>query len=150
LTDRTTSAIIKIQNNKPLNDPKEKEIGTMTKKMTKKDYFNELKNIPAVAENEALMNFIDHEIDLLNRKNTSSTGEKKMTATQKANEELKVVILEVLKAHKEPMTITEMMKADARLGELTNQKISAVIRLMLKEETVDRIEDKKKAMFKPM
>jgi hypothetical protein len=43
-----------------------------------------------------------------------------------------------------------MMKADARLGELTNQKISAVIRLMLKEETVDRIEDKKKAMFKPM
>ena len=122
----------------------------MTKKMTKKDYFNELKNIPAVAENEALVNFIDHEIDLLNRKNTSSTGEKKMTATQKANEELKVVILEVLKAHTEPMTITEMMKADARLGELTNQKISAVIRLMLKEETVDRIEDKKKAMFKPM
>lgn len=150
LTDHTTSAIIKIQNNKSLNDLEEKEIGIMTKKMTKKDYFNELKNIPAVAENEALVNFIDHEIDLLNRKNTSSTGEKKMTATQKANEELKVVILEVLKAHKEPMTITEMMKADARLGELTNQKISAVIRLMLKEETVDRIEDKKKAMFKPM
>ena len=64
----------------------------MTKKMTKKDYFNELKNIPAVAENEALMNFIDHEIDLLNRKNTSSTGEKKMTATQKASSVLKRLV----------------------------------------------------------
>ena len=117
----------------------------MTKKMTKKDYFNELKNIPAVAENEALMNFIDHEIELLEKKNSS---EKKPTATQKANEGLKVVILEVLKAHKDPMTITEMMKANAELGELTNQKISAIIRLMLKEETVDRIEDKKKAYFK--
>ena len=59
----------------------------MTKKMTKKDYFNELKNIPAVAENEALMNFIDHEIELLEKKNSS---EKKPTATQKANEGLKV------------------------------------------------------------
>lgn len=117
----------------------------MTKKMTKKDHFNMLKAIPEVAQNEILMNFIDHEIELLEKKNSS---EKKPTATQKANEGLKVVILEVLKANGNPMTITEMMKANAELGELTNQKISAIIRLMIKEETVERIEDKKKAYFK--
>ena len=120
----------------------------MTKKMTKKDYFNELKNIPAVAENEALMNFIDHENELLNRKNTSSTGEKKMTATQKANEELKVVILEVLKANKNPMTITEIQKADVELGEMSNQRVSALVRQLKDEGLVERIEDKKKAYFK--
>lgn len=117
----------------------------MTKKLTKKDHYNALKAIPEVAQNEVLVAFIDHELELLNKKNST---EKKPTATQKANEGLKVVILEVLKANGNPMTITEMMKANAELGELTNQKISAIIRLMLKEETVERIEDKKKAYFK--
>ena len=117
----------------------------MTKKMTKKDYFNMLKAIPEVAQNEILMNFIDHEIELLEKKNSS---EKKPTATQKANEGLKVVILEVLKAHKDPMTITEIQKADVELGEMSNQRVSALVRQLKDEGLVERIEDKKKAYFK--
>jgi GDP-D-mannose dehydratase len=119
----------------------------MTKKLTKKDHFNHLLKIEEVKTNPVLVAFIEHEIELLNKKNSTATGEKKLTANQKANEELKVVILGVLKAHEEPMTITEMMKADETLGGLTNQKISAIIRQMIKEETVERREDKKKAMF---
>jgi GDP-D-mannose dehydratase len=119
----------------------------MTKKLTKKDHFNHLLKIEEVKTNPVLVAFIEHEIELLNKKNSTATGEKKLTANQKANEELKVVILGVLKAHEEPMTITEMMKADETLGGLTNQKISAIIRQMIKEETVERLEDKKKAMF---
>jgi hypothetical protein len=119
----------------------------MTKKLTKKDHFNHLLKIEEVKTNPVLVAFIEHEIELLNKKNCTASGEKKLTPTQKANEELKVVILGVLKAHKDPMTITEMMKADETLGGLTNQKISAIIRQMIKEETVERLEDKKKAMF---
>ena len=122
----------------------------MTKKMTKKDYFNELKNIPAVAENEALMNFIDHEIDLLNRKNTSSTGEKKMTATQKENEGIKEAIMETLKASENPMTITEIMKTCevCKEKEMSNQRVSSLVRQLKDELKVERIEIKKKAYFK--
>ena len=41
------------------------------KKITKRDRFNELLGIPAVAENEGLVEFIEHEIELLDKKNTA-------------------------------------------------------------------------------
>ena len=118
----------------------------MTKKLTKKDHFNALKSIPEVAQNEVLVAFIDHEIELLNRKNSTATGEKKLTATQVANEELKTAILEGMTA-KRLYTITELMKEIPECAELTNQKISAIVRQMVKENTVNRIEDKRKALF---
>lgn len=116
------------------------------KKLTKKDHFNTLKAIPEVAQNEVLMAFIDHEIELLNRKNSTATGEKKLTATQVANEELKTAILEGMTANR-LYTITELMKEIPECAELTNQKISAIVRQMVKENTVNRIEDKRKALF---
>ena len=118
----------------------------MTKKLTKKDHFNALKSIPEVAQNEVLVAFIDHEIELLNRKNSTATGEKKLTATQVANEELKTAILEGMTANR-LYTITELMKEIPECAELTNQKISAIVRQMVKEKTVNRIEDKRKALF---
>ena len=117
----------------------------MTKKMTKKDYFNELKSIPEVAQNEALMKFIDHELELLNKKNSA---DKKPTAQQVANEGFKTKILEVLKASEVAMTITEIQKANSELGEMTNQRVSALVRQMKDEGLVERTEDKKKAYFK--
>lgn len=118
----------------------------MTKKLTKKDHFNALKSIPEVAQNEVLVAFIDHEIELLNRKNSTATGEKKLTATQVANEELKTAILNGMELNR-LYTITELMKEIPECAELTNQKISAIVRQMVKEKTVNRIEDKRKALF---
>jgi hypothetical protein len=60
------------------------------KKITKRDRFNELLGIPAVAENEDLVEFIEHEIELLDKKNTA---ERKPTAKQVANEGYKEAIL---------------------------------------------------------
>ena len=54
-----------------------------SKKMTKKDYFFMLLELSDVQDNEDLVNFINHEIELLNKKNSS---EKKPTATQLAND----------------------------------------------------------------
>lgn len=118
----------------------------MTKKMTKKDYFNALLTIKEVAENEKLVAFIEHELELLAKKNTTASGDKKLTATQKANEELKVGILESMTPNR-LYTITEMIKEFPCCKELTNQKVSAIVRQMLKEETVRKVEDKKKALF---
>lgn len=60
------------------------------KKITKRDRFNELLGIPAVAENDGLVEFINHEIELLDKKNTA---ERKPTAKQVANEGYKEAIL---------------------------------------------------------
>ena len=117
----------------------------MTKKMTKRDYYNALLNIAEVKANGEMVKFIEHELELLAKKNSS---EKKPTAVQIANEGIKSVILETLAENGKMMTISEMQKASAELGELSNQRISALVRQLMNDEKVVRVEEKRKAYFK--
>ena len=117
----------------------------MTKKMTKRDYYNALLNIAEVKANGEMVKFIEHELELLAKKNSS---EKKPTAVQVANEGIKSVIIETLAENGKMMTISEMQKVSAELGELSNQRISALIRQLINDGKVERIEDKRKAYFK--
>jgi hypothetical protein len=117
------------------------------KKMTKRDYFNSLLAIEEVKGNEKLVKFIEHELELLAKKNSA---EKKPTAVQIANEGIKSVILETLKESGKMMTISEMQKVNAELGEMSNQRISALVRQLIADEKVERIEDKRKAYFKAL
>lgn len=114
------------------------------KKVTKREKFEMLKAMAEVQSNPMLMEFIDHELELLAKKNAS---EKKPTAQQVANEGLKAVIVEVLKDNGGLMTITDIQKASAELAELSNQRISALVRQMV-GISVERVEDKRKAYFK--
>ena len=118
---------------------------TNTKKMTKRDYFNTLLGIAEVKANDELVKFIEHELELLAKKNSS---EKKPTAVQVANEGIKSVIIETLAENGKMMTISEMQKVNAELGELSNQRISALIRQLINDEKVIRVEEKRKAYFK--
>ena len=115
------------------------------KKMTKRDYFNTLLGIAEVKANPELVKFIDHELELLAKKNSA---EKKPTAVQVANESIKSVIVETLAENGGKMTISEMQKASAELGELSNQRISALVRQLMNDEMVVRVEEKRKAYFK--
>ena len=74
-----------------------------------------------------------------------NSAEKKPTATQIANEGIKNVILEVI--GEKSMTITEMQKANSELAELSNQKISALLKQMTENGSVKREEIKRKAYF---
>jgi len=115
------------------------------KKMTKRDYYNALLGIEEVKKNEELVKFINHELELLAKKNSA---DKKPTAVQIANEGIKSVILETLTENEKMMTISEMQKANAELGEMSNQRISALVRQLINDGKVERIEDKRKAYFK--
>lgn len=115
----------------------------MTKKITKRDRFNQLLTIEAVKSNPDLVAFIEHEIELLAKKNAS---DKKPTATQVANNSIKEVILATLESGK-AYTITEMQKANADLADLSNQKISALVRQLIADNLVRKEEIKRKAYF---
>lgn len=78
----------------------------------------------------------------LAKRGTSNTP----TKTQKANEEIKKIILAVLTDNGGKMTVTEMLKDD-RLSKYTNQKISALLRQLIKDGKVDKTVEKKKAYF---
>lgn len=111
----------------------------MAKKMTKRDYFNRILSYAKEEDKE----FILHELDLLAKKNS---GEKKPTATQKANEDTKAVIVNVL-SDGTARTIGEICKADEALAELSSQKVSALVRQLVLDEVVIRTEVKRKAYF---
>lgn len=111
------------------------------KKLTKADKFGMLLNIEAVKDNPTLKEFVEHELELLAKKNSA---EKKPTKTQKANEELKVAIAEGMEKGK-LYTITELIKTIPECADLTNQKVSAVVRGMA---NIERVEQKGKAYFK--
>jgi hypothetical protein len=111
----------------------------MEKRMTKRDYFTRILSY-AHEEDKA---FIEHELDLLAKKNS---GEKKPTATQKENEAIKQVIVSVL-SDGTARTIGEINKADSSLAELSSQKVSALVRQLVLDEVVVRTEIKRKAYF---
>ena len=118
----------------------------MTKKMTKKEMFAQIMTSYALTDEEKA--FIQHEIELLEKKNTRRDGSKAMTATQKANEVLKARIVEILSKAEKPMSVSEIAKSDSELAELSGQKVSAIITLLKNDGIVKRVEIKRKAYFK--
>lgn len=119
----------------------------MEKKMTKREKFEMLAKIAEVKANPVLAEFIEHELELLAKKNASGSG--KLTAVQVANNGIKEEILECMA--KEPdrlFTISEMMKLFPCCAELSNQRVSALVRQLKEDGKVERFEEKRKAVFR--
>ena len=112
----------------------------MANKMTKRDYFTNILNKYPLTEDEK--KFVQNELDLLAKKNSS----KKPTATQVANESIKNAILDGLDEGVK-YTITDIMKSVPACADLTNQKVSAIVKQMVECGVITRIEDKRKAYF---
>ena len=112
----------------------------MANKITKKEMFTMIK--AQVKDNAEMVAFIDHEIELLDKK----ASNKKATKTQEANVGIKSTILAVLEGGKS-MTVTEMQGASAELGELSNQKVSALVRQLVEAGKVVKTIDKKVSRF---
>ena len=115
------------------------------KKLTKKDRFNQLLEIPAVQANTELVAFIEHEIELLNNKNKADN--KKPTAKQLENEKLKVAILEYMKPEV-IYTIKEMLENIEECDGFSTPKMSSLLHSLAKEEKVERVEEKRKIYWK--
>lgn len=99
--------------------------------MTKKEMFAEIRNI--VADNEEMVAFIDHEIELLERKSNSP---KKPTKTQVENDAFKAEIVAYLTEVDAPKTIKELQAEIPSISGLTNQRITHMLTDLVKSETL--------------
>lgn len=117
---------------------------TNTKKMTKREYFNTLLSLDEVKANSELVDFINHELELLSKKNAS---EKKLTPTQKENLAIQDAILNYMEVNV-LYTITDLLKNVPECAGMSNQRVSAIVRIMREEKKVERIEEKRKAYFR--
>lgn len=105
-----------------------------------------VKALAYVLENCTLTDEVKAKIEKMKAQfEKKNSAEKKPTATQVANEGIKNVILETL--GNSSLTITEMQKINGELAELSNQKISALLKQMTENGSVKREEIKRKAYF---
>ena len=115
--------------------------------MTKREMFTAILTIDAVAQNAEMVDFIKHEIELLDARKGAS---RKPTKAQKENMEIKKIIYDVISESDKPMRIRDMME-DSRLSDYAKEKITALVTQMRKDKTADgvliRTMDKKVAYF---
>lgn len=119
-----------------------------TKKMTKKVVFEksieiiEASNIEKTIKGE-LIAALNHEIELVTKKNSSSTP----TKAQVENMAIKELIVKALTEIAKPVTITELQAQCPELANYSNQKLTALFTQLHKDKTIVRTSDKKKAYF---
>ena len=113
------------------------------KKVTIKENLLKVRDVLVKAEETELVEFIDGRLEVLESKKANA----KLTETQKENVVLKDLIVEILKANGDKMTITEMQNADEKLATLKNQKISALLKQLVDTKAVAKVTDKKKSYF---
>ena len=111
------------------------------RKPTKKQMFEGLLAMPNITEEQK--QFINHEIELLTKKNS---GDKKPTATQIANEALKVAIAEGMEANR-LYTVTEVIKEVPACAGLNNQKVSPLMNQMVLSGLLTKTEEKRRSYF---
>ena len=111
-------------------------------KMTKREMFEMIKGV--CANDTRIVEFCEHEIELLNRKSSKST----QTKTQIENENIKGAIVNALTEIAKPVTITEMQELNTEMANYSNQKLSALLKQLVEnDKKVVKTIDKKKSYF---
>ena len=121
----------------------------MEKRLTKKDYFEMIKGV--CADRADIVDFCNHEIELLSCKNSKSGA----TKTQKENEIVANMLVEELAKIGKLITITDLMNTSDIVknytlengNNLTNQKISAIFKQLVESQKIVKVVDKKKSYF---
>lgn len=123
----------------------------MEKKITKREMFRGVINFINSGEfgvegldDVKAIEMLNHEIELLERKNAS---DKKPTAQQTVNNDIKDAIFDGMEDDR-CYTVTEIIKEIPECRELTNQRVSALLRQMKIDGLVEKIEDKRKSLFR--
>ena len=114
------------------------------------DTMEKITNVKAlnyVLENATLPEDVKAKIEKMKEQfEKKNSSEKKPTANQVANKSIQSAILEGMESGK-LYTITDMIKEIPVCADLTNQKVSALIRPLI-GISIERVEDKRKAYFR--
>ena len=114
----------------------------MANKITKREIINAMLADVAINGNETYVAYLKNELALIEKK----AANKKSPKTQEENKGIKSVILDTL-ASIGSGTITDIQNANSDLAEFSNQKVSALVRQLVKTGEVVKTTDKKKSIF---
>ena len=114
---------------------------TTSKKPTKRDYINAILAKYPLTEDE--QKFVKHEIELLDKKNSA---DKKPSKEQVANATASANLLEWMEIGK-AYTIGDLIKNCPVCEGLSNPKVTALLRPLKDNGSVERTEEKRKVYF---
>lgn len=114
----------------------------MANKITKREVINAMLANEVVSANSTWVAYLENELALIEKK----AANKKSTKTQEENKGIKSVILDTLTSIGSG-TITDIQNANSDLAELSNQKVSALVRQLVESGEVVKTTDKKKSIF---
>ena len=114
-----------------------------TEKMTKKDYFNQLLAIPEVAEKNDLVDFINHQIELLDNRNKKKDGT--VTKVQLEHRELMDKILNLMECDT-GYTCGDLHKF-LNDPNISANKVSAMLKKLVDSGEIEKTTEKRKSIF---
>ena len=129
----------------------------MATKITKTDRFNKILSLMercaedgllTEAEHKEYADFIGHEIALLAKK-SASTGERKPTAQQKSNAELKQMIYDFIVVDGKT-TIAQLMPKLTSSAEITHGRVTALLTQLKHEGKIAHSKKGKDTFFSPV
>lgn len=112
----------------------------MEKKITKRDMFAELKVIAETAGRNDLVEFINHEVELLAKKSSKKA--------KPENEGMYKEVITVLGTFDKPVTVSEILASGMLdIAKYSNQRITALLKKGIENDEVVKVTDKKKSLF---
>lgn len=124
------------------------------KKITKNQKFEMLLNIKEVKDNEMLVEFIEHEIELNSKKRGTS---KAMT---ELNAKITEMVVNALEKLGKPATVTQILENEdlkeftyketenaKEVKKLTNQKVNSILQNLITDKRVVNTKEKKKSYY---
>lgn len=117
-----------------------------TKKMTHKDYFTALLEMPEVKNYPGMTEFIEGRITALEKK---ASAPKKESEADKVKSGIKSDVLAFLYANEgKKFTVTQMMKQVPNLpADISNQRLTSLVTQMVRENEVERVVEKRVSYF---
>ena len=110
------------------------------KKITKRDMFAELKAMAETAGRDDLVEFINHEVELLVKKSSKRA--------KPENEEMYKKVISVLATFDKPVTVSEILASGMLdIAKYSNQRIAALLKKGIENDEVVKVTDKKKSLF---
>lgn len=114
------------------------------KKITKREVLTAMLEVEGIASNEMFTEFIKHELELLEKK----TANRKSAKSDETNVKLANLVFDTLAEKDVGLTASEVIKANAEFNGLSTPKMTALLKILMDEGRVVRIEEGKKVTFK--
>ena len=130
----------------------------MATKMTKKDNFTALRTLvensavdfateKGTITNADMLKFIDHELDLLSRKNSTKDGDKKLSTRQTENEAFKAEILDYMDLGSRYTPDELLAGVPNQPAEMTKNRLVSCVSQLVKDGAIVVVKEKGKTYY---